>query len=407
MKRVIITAILILTAAASAFAKDCDNLVAEPSVNNIVLVIDKSGSMSYEPFRAAQRAVNDFIGSMRANDQAAVIAFSDDVGVVQKFTPDKQKLRAAVNGLQAGGQTRLYDAVARAGQMLIGRSGLKVIVYLTDGIDNKSTFSLRNIREMNIGEGVFVYGIGLGDVDHSSLQGLSSATTGEYKSTGDYTRLAGLYSEILTSHYRAADDVYAATGSFVVTSIPSGRPVKINGRQMGNTPLKIENLPEDNHSVEVSFSLGVWQCTAPAKAGHRNTITARASELPTDLWIESAPTNAAVYLNGSYVGTTARVPSRKTESGIDYSNQLKVPSVPRGTHTLKLIAVPDFDFSPSQVFEFEFTVGTGPRYVNASIFTQTARWNNGEMTRGKGSAFGDDGGIDSGNIRNMIPDLNF
>jgi uncharacterized protein YegL len=399
--------IVLLFAAAAAFAADCDHLVAVPSVNNIVLVIDKSGSMREGPFGEAQRAVEDFIGSMRSDDRAAVIAFSDDVGVVQGFTSQKQTLRSAVRALEPGGQTRLYDAIARAGQLLIGQPGFKVIVYLTDGSDNRSTFSLRNIREMNIGEGVFVYGIGLGDVDHGSLRRLSAVTNGRYKNTGDYTRLAGLYGEVLSSHYRAVDEVYGSTGSFVVTSVPSGRQVRINGNPAGTTPLRIDNLPEEEHSVEVAFPLGLWECEAPSRAGYRTYITARESELPTDLWVESAPANAAVYLDGSYVGTTALQPSTRTANGIDYSNQLKIPSVPEGRHSLKLIAVPDFDFSPSQVFEFEFEMEEKPRYVNVKIFLQKAEWNDGAVSRGKNAPVNEDGSVNPDNIRKMIPDLDF
>ena len=405
MKKVLFFSLLILSAV-QVFSQECDNLEPEPAVNNIVIVLDKSGSMSYEPFREAQRAVSNFIDSMNTHDRAALIAFSDDVGVVSRFTSDHGRLKSAVNNLQAGGQTRLYDAVARAGQLLIGQSGVKVIVYLTDGIDNISTFTLDNIRELNIGEGVFVYGIGLGNVDHDSLRSLSSATGGRYRSTDDHTRLTGLYSEILSSHYTAAENIYATTGSFVITSIPSRMPVTIDDKRVGRTPLKVDSLQEGNHPVQVTFPTGIWECNAPAEAGYRNRITARESDLPTDLWIESAPTGAAVYLDDAYVGTTSRAPSRKSDEGVDYSNQLKIPAVPEGKHTLKLIAVPDFDFSPSQVFEFDFEIRDTSRYVKASILLQKAFWGNGEVSQGKNAA-STDGEIDAGNIRNMIPDFSF
>lgn len=382
-KLIILAAVSMVTVfALPLWAQNCNTLVEETVTqqNSFVLVLDKSGSMNGSAFDAARQALSKFIDDMDSRDQAALIAFSSDVAVLSGFTSDKALLKRAVSSLSPGGQTRLYDAIARAGQMLSRVDGTRAIVYLTDGDDNGSKFSVRDIRRMNIGEGVFVYGIGLGNINHSAISGISEATGGSYRAADSYQLLSGIYSEVLRDHY-ASGGLYADTGSFTISSLPAGAPVKIDGRDVGITPLKLEGITPGIHPVQILFPTGIWECKAPSEAGYRNIIQARASDLPTDLYVESAPTNAAVYLDDAYVGTTAEVPSIKKGTSVDYSNQLKIPAVPPGQHTLRIIAVPDMDISPSQVFEFDFTMGRSSRYVKVLIFMNQAYWGNGEVTK--------------------------
>ncbi|MBC8100415.1 MAG: VWA domain-containing protein, partial [Armatimonadetes bacterium] len=77
----------------------------------IVLVIDVSESMinngGIEP---AKQAAMQFINSIGEQDPVAVIAFSTNIRLVQDYTTDKAALLAAIDGLEAGGQTDLYAA---------------------------------------------------------------------------------------------------------------------------------------------------------------------------------------------------------------------------------------------------------------------------------------------------------
>jgi Ca-activated chloride channel homolog len=49
---------------------------------NVALVLDRSGSMSGEPLRAAREAAQRFAGFLGADDRLAVVAFEDEAHTV-------------------------------------------------------------------------------------------------------------------------------------------------------------------------------------------------------------------------------------------------------------------------------------------------------------------------------------
>lgn len=371
--------VLLFAGSMNSFAEDCGRFVPEPRVNNFVLVLDRSGSMSGPPIEDARNALTGFIRSMQDGDRAALVTFESNVRMDRGFTENRQDLISSVMNVRTGDMTRFYDAVAKASQILSRQNGMKVIIFLTDGNDNMSAFNLQNIREMNIGEGIFVYGIGLGDVDHTSFRSLADATGGEYRVARSSGELATLYEEVRTGYYRRFRDEMSDTGGFTVTSVPTGRPVTVDGVSAGRTPVKIDARPAGRYDIRVGFQYGTWECSAESRPGYRNIIQAREVDLPTDLIVESAPHGAAVFIDGAYVGMTTMIPSKKTSSGRDVSNQLRIPSLSRGTHHMKIIAVPDFDFSGSQIMEFDFVMGPSTRYVNVLVFMGRAEFDNGEV----------------------------
>src|SRR5437016_4365625 len=78
----------------------------------LVLTMDVSGSMNAgDKLNEAKSAANRFLGSLRPEDKAALLAFSDRVQGVVPPTNDRGALQAGVNALQAGGNTAIYDAL--------------------------------------------------------------------------------------------------------------------------------------------------------------------------------------------------------------------------------------------------------------------------------------------------------
>ncbi len=362
----IIVLVLAGIAAVPVFGQECGVLIKEPEINQFVLVVDRSGSMKGGALDYAKAAVVEFLLQVKRNDRVAVIDFGDDINVTVDFTDDKRRLADAVYTLRPRGGTRFYDAIVRAVQLLNPESGVKAIIYLTDGMDNRSKHQLRHIKSMNIGEGVFVYGVGLGDLDHDALQEVSVATNGLYRDASDSNRLPDIYKEVVTHHYEMYEKNYATKGSFVITSIPPQRPLYINGQETGKTPAKIDGYKEGVHTVEVEFERGLWACVTEAKAGYRTVIDARESDLPTDLYIESLPRRCSVFIDGEYVGMTAMIgPLRQSDKDPAYSNQLMVPSLPPGRHTMQIIASPEHPIGLD--LEFEFFMPKLPSHMKVEL----------------------------------------
>jgi len=116
--------------------------------------------MSGQPITDARLALRRFVQSARPADSIALISFSDSISLDQNLGTDRNRILSRIDRLQPGGGTHLYDAVAAGVRMLAGIEGQKVVVYLTDGNDNGSILSARELHQMNIGENVFVYGVG-------------------------------------------------------------------------------------------------------------------------------------------------------------------------------------------------------------------------------------------------------
>lgn len=166
----------------------------------VVLAVDVSGSMSGEPLAAAQTAATEFVRGLSPQDTAAVLTFGDSVNVVQDSSPDQAAVIGALEGLQAVGDTALFDATSRAtAKALESPSPRKVIILLSDGVDygGKSIVTRDESIAQARAAGVPIYTIGLGeDVDKAYLNELAQATDARFLETPTPQGLSQLYADI-------------------------------------------------------------------------------------------------------------------------------------------------------------------------------------------------------------------
>jgi hypothetical protein len=77
-----------------------------------MLVMDISGSMAYgQKLESAKAAAIAYVNQMRITDEAGLIAFDTEIAYVQPTTTDHDRLKTAIDGLQTGSDTAMYDAV--------------------------------------------------------------------------------------------------------------------------------------------------------------------------------------------------------------------------------------------------------------------------------------------------------
>jgi Ca-activated chloride channel family protein len=169
-----------------------------------VLVIDKSGSMDHAgKMEAARKAAVSFVGLMRPGDFTGVIAFDTEVTIIQPLTDDQETLVAAIESIETGSDTALYDALHAAADMLKEVSGRKAIIAVTDGMNTAGARTLDETLTMVDEEGVSVYTIGLGDpelgtsayagIDEETLQAIAQESNGIYQFAPDPEDLSDLY----------------------------------------------------------------------------------------------------------------------------------------------------------------------------------------------------------------------
>ena len=364
---------------------DCYKLMHQPTANHIVLVIDCSGSMNGQPLADAKRGANSFLAQIKSNDRVALISFDDSVEFVQDEINNPNVLSTAVNDLRSGGATALYDGIARAALSLVNKKGNRVIVYLTDGNDNKSRYRLTELEKMTVSEGIFVYGIGLGQVDIEKLQQLSQKTSGTIRYTQISSNLENLYLEVWDEYYNQYNKQQPDKGSLVVTSIPDNKEVIINGRKVGTTPFREISLKEKPIKIGIVYNQGIWECDAIIKAGYQTVIDTRESDLGAELLIVSSPQGATVFIDDVYIGVTAigtPVSMSKpnwVEQAQKDSRQLRISKIPYGNHRFRLRGIPDFDFGPDQQIEIEIPVSNDHMILFFDIFRQKVTSDEGKI----------------------------
>ena len=125
------------------------------------LVLDRSGSMRtmiQDVYQAALHVMDEGTD----DDEMFVATFNTHVELVAGFSRDRQGLRNSVAHLRADGNTALWDAVAFGLERMQSSSHQKrVLVVVTDGDDNSSRLSFKELLERAKEAGVLIYTIGM------------------------------------------------------------------------------------------------------------------------------------------------------------------------------------------------------------------------------------------------------
>jgi uncharacterized protein YegL len=358
--------------------------------NTFILIIDKSGSMSGSFMKDTKTGALNFVSQMKKGDNAALISFSDDISVDVPITSNRSDLKRGINSISIGGSTKLYDALAAGAKQLISNSDRRIIVYLTDGKDNGSNFNAGNLASMFQGENIFIYGIGVGDVDENSLQNISEITGGEFHtiSSNNTGKLSSIYSDVLTSFYTNHTKNVTKKGALIVKSIPVGKVVRLNGKNAGVTPLKASNLPPRNFNVEVYFDNDrIWKKEIEIKGGYTASVRAREQDALKNLWVISKPHGASVFIDGEYVGYTSNEIVRTDKwrwhkKVMTNEKELKIIGIKPGVHKIEVIGFPDFDYGPDQKMTIDYLFEDDD-ILSMDIFKNKVKNKKGETFSGK------------------------
>jgi VWFA-related protein len=133
----------------------------------LALLVDTSQSM--RPMFEAERAASvRFLDRILREDRdvAAVVHFDVKVGVLQEFTSSRQKLAAALDGLEIPPRrlvgTRLYDSIRKTSEELMrSQSGRKAFILLSDGLDFRDPASIVTAIEYAQRADTLIYSIWL------------------------------------------------------------------------------------------------------------------------------------------------------------------------------------------------------------------------------------------------------
>lgn len=165
-----------------------------PSVA-MVLVIDRSGSMTGLPIEMAKAACKATVSTLEGDDLIEIVAFDSEATRYVKMGPARYRARIEndILRIQPGGGTEIFPALDMAYQDIsVVQARKKHVILLTDG--RSPSQGLRDLAQAMLAENITVTTVGLGDgVDGDLLRAISEAGGGRYHPAPDPNSLPKIF----------------------------------------------------------------------------------------------------------------------------------------------------------------------------------------------------------------------
>lgn len=194
---------------------------------DIMLAIDVSGSMLARDFKpdritAAKEVAGSFIAD-RYGDRIGLVAFAGEAFTQSPLTTDQGTLQTLLARIRSGlieDGTAIGNGLATAiNRLRESEAKSKVIILLTDGVNNRGEIAPLTAAEIAQAHGIRVYTIGVGtrgtapypavdmfgnitfvpqkvEIDEKTLGEIASLTGGRYFRATDKAKLKAIYDEI-------------------------------------------------------------------------------------------------------------------------------------------------------------------------------------------------------------------
>jgi Ca-activated chloride channel homolog len=136
---------------------------AEESPLSVAILLDVSKSMS-DKIDTERAAIVDFFNNANPDDEYFAITFSARPSVLASSTQSINELQQKLMAIDPGGPTAMLDAIYLAESKLrSARYERKAIVIFSDGGDNASRYTLREMKSLVQESDVQIYAVGLFD----------------------------------------------------------------------------------------------------------------------------------------------------------------------------------------------------------------------------------------------------
>ncbi|MFN2448938.1 MAG: VWA domain-containing protein [Candidatus Baltobacteraceae bacterium] len=170
---------------------------------SVILCVDTSGSMSatdVQPSRAAaaQAAMRAFIAAAPQGIAVGIVAFAGGAQVVMPPSRDRERVIASLAAVPSpNGGTAIGDALALA-QRSLSKRGRRVIVLITDGVNNLGADPLQAARQLGRAD-IRLYTVGIGTNSGALVPGTLQEAGLDEEALREYAQAAG-------GAYRRAED---------------------------------------------------------------------------------------------------------------------------------------------------------------------------------------------------------
>ncbi|MBV8865279.1 MAG: VWA domain-containing protein [Acidobacteriaceae bacterium] len=122
--------------------------LSEAAPISVGMVFDASNSMSNK-LEPSREALYGFLRASFPGDEFSLLKFSDRPEPVCALTTDTTQIENGLTFIKAGGWTALFDAIYMAiNQMKRASHGTKVLLIVSDGNDNNSRYTERQVEDL-------------------------------------------------------------------------------------------------------------------------------------------------------------------------------------------------------------------------------------------------------------------
>ena len=158
---------------------------------DMVIVLDRSGSMKGRKIEDARRAVLELLSSLSAEDRFALISYSDGVHIASGLSnvtdANRVGMASAVNTIRAGGGTNLGAGLQAGIDILIStghHTNAAKLILISDGLANKGLTdvqALSDIAAIAVEKEFAVSTVGVGvDFNEHLMTAIADRGTGRY-----------------------------------------------------------------------------------------------------------------------------------------------------------------------------------------------------------------------------------
>jgi Ca-activated chloride channel family protein len=171
---------------------------------DMVVILDRSGSMSGDKIEHARAAVRELVGQLSAQDRFALVTYANDASIVIPLSAvdDAQRIRwlDTVNAIQPEGGTNMSDGLDLGLHLIEGsRTSGRVphVLLISDGLANQGDATPEGLtsRARRAAQGEYMLSsVGVGtDFNEYLMTALADAGTGNYYYVHDPRELAGIF----------------------------------------------------------------------------------------------------------------------------------------------------------------------------------------------------------------------
>jgi Ca-activated chloride channel family protein len=198
---------------------------------DMVIVLDRSGSMKGRKINDARQAVLHLLSGLTARDRFALITYSDRVQQIyglKHVTEDHGKqLKTLVNGIVAGGGTNLSDGLRTGIDVILAapeNGNAKKLILISDGLANKGITDSTRLGQMAavaVKEEFAVSTVGVGnDFNEQLMTTIADRGAGNYY----YLENPAAFAEVFQKEFFYTR---ATVATNVSISIPLGSGISI------------------------------------------------------------------------------------------------------------------------------------------------------------------------------------